>query len=80
MQEDGELWKTAEKEYNFNAIFFSYHDATPWGQNFLIQRIDDPSWAPVFIDNYNLIMLKRADSNRSIIDRFEIERSAFTTN
>lgn len=41
-----------EKEYNFNAIFFSHCDYTPWGQKFLINRLNDKDWVPVFADQF----------------------------
>ena len=78
MQENNEAWHAAEDKYGFNAIFFSWHDLTPWGQKFLVSRISDPEWAPVYADENAIIFLKRAEANKAIIDRYEILKSAFS--
>ncbi len=77
MQENSEAWHAAEDKYGFNAIFFSWHDLTPWGQKFLVSRISDPEWAPVYADENAIIFLKRAEANKTIIDRYEIPKNAF---
>ncbi|MBI4359261.1 MAG: hypothetical protein HY577_01635 [Candidatus Nealsonbacteria bacterium] len=76
-QEDENEWRRGEEKYGFNAIFFSHRDATPWGQEFLARRIRDPNWAPVFVDNYNIIFLKRNELNQGVIDRYEIPQIYF---
>lgn len=78
MQENYENWKVADSLYNFNAIFFSHRDATPWGQKFLIDRVQDPEWAPVFADNFAIIFLKRSSLNSGTISRYEIAKSNFS--
>ncbi len=77
MQEDNKIWEKLSAEYDFNVIYFYRHDLTPWGQNFLIERIKDPTWAPVFVDGYTLILLKRNVSNQPLIERFELPKSMF---
>ncbi len=77
LQQDNSVFQKQDEIYNFNAIFFSHHDITPWGQNFLIERIDDSNWAPVFTDNYALIFLKRNKLNQPIIEEYEIPREYF---
>ncbi|MBI2632865.1 MAG: hypothetical protein HYW78_00540 [Parcubacteria group bacterium] len=77
MQESNAIWKIVDEEYKFNTLFFSHRDLTPWGQNFLVQRVQDPAWAPVFVDNYAIIFLKRAEQNKKIIDQYEIPKNRF---
>ena len=77
MQEDETRWREAEQRYGFNAIVFSYRDATPWAQKFLITRIQDPSWIPVFADPQVLVLLKQNERNKRIITRYEIPRDRF---
>lgn len=77
MQEDEAVWKAKDQEYGFNAIYFYRHDMTPWAQPFLIRRVRDPEWAPVFVDLYTIILLKRNQQNALLIQRFEIPQSAF---
>jgi hypothetical protein len=77
MQEQNEIWHEQDRNYQFNAIFFSHRDYTPWGQNFLIQRVNDKEWAPVFADQYNIIFLKRNEINKQIIQKYEIPKTNF---
>ncbi len=77
LQENENFWQEKSKEYNFNVIFFYRHDATPWAQPFLIKRLADPEWAPVFVDNYSIIFLKRNEINQEIIKNYEIPKEFF---
>jgi len=76
-QQDNSVWQKEIEEYNFNSIFFSHRDYTPWGQNFLIERVNDPEWAVVFADQYAIIFLKRNSLNQSIIEKYEIPKDYF---
>jgi len=77
MQEDEKKWEEQDKKYGFNSIFFSHRDYTSWGQKFLIDRINDEKWAPVFVDQYAIIFLKRNDLNEDIIEKYEIPKNFF---
>jgi hypothetical protein len=77
MQQDAAVWKTMLEKYGFNVIYFYRHDLTPWGQAFLISRVDDPEWAPVFTDDYTVIFARRNSIDQGVIDRFELPKSIF---
>ncbi len=77
LQQNESVWQEKDGLYNFNAIFFNYHDATPWGQQFLISRLKDPLWAAVWADQYAIIFLKRNELNQPIIEQYEIPQSYF---
>ena len=77
MQEKEETWLEMEKKYGFNCIYFYRHDNTPHAQPFLIRRINDPSWAPIFVDNYTIILVKRNNKNAALIKQFELPKSMF---
>ncbi len=79
MQEDESKWKREEEKYQFNVIFFAWNDLTPAAQTFLAHRIHDPEWIPVFVDSYALILVKNTETNRNVIERFQIPRSRFVT-
>ena len=79
MQEGEQIWKQKLAEYNFNSIFFYRQDLTPWAQQFLITRIKDPEWAAVFVDNYNIIFLKRNEQNVELIKKYELPKNIFKT-
>lgn len=71
-QDDEQKWFELDKKYNFNTIFFSYNDLTPWGQKYIKNRVNDPLWALVFMDKDIVILLKRNQNNQPIINRFQI--------
>lgn len=76
-QDDEKKWQQVDEKYKFNVIFFSHRDLTPWAQKFLINRINDSSWAPVFADQYAIIFLKRNSINEPIITKYEIPKEQF---
>jgi len=78
MQEDDEMWKEYETKYEINIIYFYWHDMTPAGQDFMIKRLDDSEWVPVYVDSYALIYLKDNEQNREIIDKFRLPREIFS--
>ncbi|MDE1976393.1 MAG: hypothetical protein KGI84_03935 [Elusimicrobia bacterium] len=77
MQQSDAKWRQMEKRYGFNAIFFDWHDLTPWGQSFIIRRVRDPQWAAVYADRYDVILLKRNARNAALIARYELPQDAF---
>jgi len=77
MQEDGEAWKRALVKYDFNAIVFNHTDTTSWGQEFLIARVNDPEWAPVFVGREMIILLRNVAKNRGTIERYPVPREMF---
>jgi len=77
MQQEEAKWEQVDKQYNFNAIFFSHRDFTPWAQDFLIARVKDNNWAPVYADDYNIIFLKKNTKNIGIIQEYYIPPENF---
>lgn len=77
MQENEEVWAKLSQKYGFNAIYFNRLDYTPWAQPFLIRRIEDPAWAPVYVDESTIILVKRVDQNMEVFDKYELPESTF---
>jgi hypothetical protein len=77
MQESLEKFRDLDKQYNFQAIFFYRLDLTPWAQQFLISLVDDQDWAPVFVDDYNIIFVKSSGVNADVAKKYRIPRSVF---
>ena len=76
-QQDSLKWKDLDNKYNFNSIFFSMRDLTPWGQAFLISKVQDTEWAPVYTDAYSIIFLKRNTQNARVISKYLIPPENF---
>lgn len=77
MQENEAKWKEQDARYKFNVIYFGWRDATPWAQKFLIDRIRDPDWVPVYVDEQALIFVRQAAANQELIRRFRIPPERF---
>jgi len=80
MQENATVWQERLKLYDFQTIFFGWHDMTPWGQTFLKSRLEDKAWSPVYVDNYALILLRANEANQKLINLFQIPKEAFKFN
>lgn len=80
MQENDIVWQQELAREKFNAIFFYRLDYTPWAQKFLITRVSDPAWAPVYVDSWTIIFLRRNEENKKIIEKYELPKEMFTTN
>lgn len=78
MLDQKSVWDIQTQKYNFNSIFFYRLDLTNWGQAFLIRIVQDPLWAPVYVDEYNIIFLKRNEGNSGIIKKFELPKEMFS--
>lgn len=79
MQEDENMWREESDKNKFNAIFFYRLDYTPAAQKFLIARVNDPLWAPVFVDDETIIFLLRKEKNKKIIEKYELPKEMFIT-
>lgn len=77
LQESDAVFVRETTHYGFNTIFFYRHDNTPAGQRFLISRIQDETWVPVFVDDNLLIMVRNAPQNAAIIEKFALPKSMF---
>lgn len=78
MQENPAVWEEKSKQYNFNAVWFYRLDSTPWAQQFLISLIKNPGWAPVYVDDFTIIFLKRTEKNATLITQYELPQSMFS--
>ncbi len=77
MQENESVWQEKSSEYGLNVIIFYWHDSTPWGQQFLITRVQDDEWLPVFVDEQIIIFLKQNKLNEKIIKKYKIPKEFF---
>jgi hypothetical protein len=64
-------WQSVSSSYGFNVLFFNHRDRSSWGEQFMIRRLLDPAWAPVYFDKSVLVLLRRNGPNQETIARFE---------
>lgn len=77
-QNSVEKWTALAEKEQINLIVFYRHDLTEWAQKFMIDRIADENWVPVYVDAYSLIFVKNIPKNEDVIDMFEIPPEVFS--
>jgi hypothetical protein len=80
IQNDSTAWQKYSQATDGTAIFFNRNDLTDHGQKFLVERIQDPEWAPVFVDAHTLIFYKRTAAHENILSRYELLVEKFIPN
>lgn len=77
MQENPTLFEKTGEKYQFNTIFFSHTDQTPWAEKFLQTIIKNKQWTPVYLDDTVVIFVKNIPQNRNAIKRFALSDQSF---
>jgi hypothetical protein len=71
------VWMQLDGKFRFNALVLSLQDGFPPLETFILARVRDPDWAPVYTDAYSLIFVRRTGKNAAVIDKFLIPRDRF---
>lgn len=81
MQQDttDATWKKADEKYHFNSIYFYRHDQTPYGQPFLIRRIKDAEWIPIYFDDYTVLLLRNNEKNAFLLQQYALDKRMFVS-
>lgn len=77
-QNDESAWQQLENRYHFSTIIFYRQENTNWGQDFLVKRIQDSSWIPIYVDPYLIIFAKDTPANQAIIQQYRLPASMFS--
>lgn len=76
MQEDEAVFAEQDKQYNFQTIFFSHTDQTPWAQKFLTSILRNPRYSVVYLDDTIIILLKNNERHAQLIRRYAMTEEA----
>lgn len=76
-QKDEAVWQKLLDQYHFESIIFYRHDATDWGQPFLIRRLHDPDWVAVYVDEFAILLLKRSPATEASIQTYALPADTF---
>ena len=79
-QKSTKEWQKLLKQYRFQSIIFYRLDQTPWAQPFLISRIKDKAWVPIYVDSYTLVLVQNNQQNQRLIKKFRLPRKIFVIN
>jgi len=64
MQQDPKRFEQVDSVYNFQSIFFSYTDQTPWAKQFVVDIMQNPKWQLVYVDTFSAIWVKKDGVNK----------------
>jgi hypothetical protein len=67
-------WLQLSDKFGFNVIVFNHLDRSTWSEDFVVRRVLDPLWAPVFFDDDIIVLVKRFGSNHRTALQFELPR------
>lgn len=67
-------WMRRNPERGFNMIVFNHRDRSMASEQFIVRRVLDPAWAPVFFDRDIIILVKRYGSNQATIEKHELSK------
>lgn len=74
---DEDAWQKVVEKYHLNVLLLSMENKSQLAVPFIARRVEDPFWAPVFVDDKFIVFVKRSDENKEVIDGFEIPRERF---
>jgi len=72
MLSDENVWLAVSQKYDFNVIFVYQYDGGPDFRGFLFRRMQDPAWALVYGDTFNLIYVRNTPENQAVIQKYGI--------
>ena len=75
MQQDISVFEKQQQKYNFNSIFFSHTDQTPWGRSFIASITHNPSWHLVYLDDLIAIFVRETPTNTKIFKQYVNEQN-----
>jgi hypothetical protein len=71
-----EQWRKTMAVHGFNAIVINTRGRSAAAENFVIQRMLDADWAPVFFGNGILVLARRFGVNQPVVAKHELPREA----
>lgn len=77
-QENQKVWQELDSKYKFGAIIFYRHDATNWGQEFLVTRLQDNHWVPIYVDDYLLLYISDIPEHQELIEQYRLPAEIFS--
>jgi hypothetical protein len=73
---NNERWRNSSQAHHFNTIFLNHRARAIAEEKFIVRRVLDPDWAPVFFDEDIVILLRRYGPNQSVIAKHELPKEA----
>lgn len=74
---DPKVWNEVSRQYDFNVILLSIQNQAPSVVQFMVDRLNDPIWAPVLSNRKHIVFLRRNQKNTDLIRQHEIPKEKF---
>lgn len=78
IQNDQQKWNELQTVYNFQTIYFSHTDSTPWAQQFLNNILNNKDWSLVYFDKYVVILVNKKTNPLPALSQDEIRQKLRT--
>lgn len=79
LQQNEDRWMRRSPEFGFNAIVFNHRARSIASEQFIVRRVLDPAWAPVYFDKYLIIFVKRFGPNDATAVKFALTKEQVLT-
>lgn len=79
MLSDNNIFEKVDSRYRFNVIFFAHADQTQAARTFLSYIVQNPNWVLIYLDEYTTLFVKNKAENKSIINKFTIQKTYYET-
>ena len=76
-QESEDAWLEIVEKYSLGVIVFNYRDATDWAGPFIIRRVQDPYWVPIYADSEVVILVIDIPEHQEIIEKHRLPDDIF---
>jgi hypothetical protein len=80
MQDDPNIFKKLDQQYQFNAIIIEHWDNTPWGYPLLNYLINDSNFKLIYLDPYVVLLIRNTGTNRELIAQYHITKNNLKAN
>lgn len=75
LQNDSQKWNELQNTYNFQTIYFSHTDSTPWAQQFVTEILNNPNWSLVYFDRHVVILVNKKTNSLPALSQENIRQT-----
>lgn len=76
-QEDEAVWQQLDDAFQFGMIAYYRLENTEWSQQFMIARVRDDTWVPIYVDDFALILVRNIPEHQQLIEKYKLPQSIF---
>lgn len=73
MQVEVDKWEKYSKSYDFNTIYFTHTDSTPWAGQFLSRILNDKKWSLIYFDQTTVIFINSEKYDKAMVEALSLD-------